>query len=111
MTILAVALVSLIEVFSTGLRGLGVAQANSAVMMQARSTLEGVGSLIPLNDGTQDGVFDDGARWTAVILPYKVEDDATFDALRAAPYEVEVTVTSKDGVTVTLRSLRLGRKE
>ena len=111
MVILAVALVSLIQAFSTGLRGLGTAQANSFLVTQARSTLETVGSLTPLEDGSQSGEFDDGTLWSVEIQPYDAEDAADFEILNVTPYEVEVTVTSKSGRRITLQSLRLGPKE
>ena len=111
MVILAVALVSLIQAFSTGLRGLGTAQANSFLGTQARSTLETVGSLTPLEDGSQSGEFDDGTLWSVEIQPYDAEDAADFEILNVTPYEVEVTVTSKSGRRITLQSLRLGPKE
>ena len=111
LVILAVALVSLIQAFSTGLRGLGTAQANSFLVTQARSTLETVGSSIPLEEGARDGEFGDGSLWTVEVRPYDAEDAAGFEALNVTPYEVEVTVTSKEGRRITLQSLRLGRRE
>ena len=111
MVILAVALVSLIQAFSTGLRGLGTAQANSALVVQARSTLETVGSVIPLEEGSQSGEFDDGAQWAVEVRPYEAEDAADFETLNVTPYEVEVTVTSKKGRRITLQSMRLGERE
>ena len=39
------------------------------------------------------------------------EDAADFETLNVTPYEVEVTVTSKNGRRITLQSLRLGSKE
>ena len=111
MTILAVALVSLMQAFSSGLRGLSVAEANSALVMQARSTMARVGSLIPLEDGDQEGVLDDGTQWSVVVRPYEGEDEDTMATLPWTPYEVELTVIGTDGATITLNSMRVGAKQ
>ncbi len=110
-TILAVSLTVLLQAMSTGLRGLGAAEASATAMMHARSKLDEVGTSIALEVGRQEGEFADGYRWTAVVRPHR--PDARFDpelvpGLRAIPYEVDVTVSWDQGKSVTLKTLRLG---
>lgn len=114
-TILAVALVALLRAFSSGLRGLDAAEAAAAAVQHARSKIEEVGTVIPLEPGAQEGVFEDGYRWRVVIEPHELGDAAAAETLPLLPYEVEVTVTGagggRRGGTVTLRSLRLAPRQ
>ena len=122
-TILAVALVALLRAFSSGLRGLDAAAAATAALQHARSKIEEVGTLIPLEAGVQEGTFEDGTQWRVVIEPHELGDAAAVESLQVVPYEVEVTVTGARGGTssargggtgggaVTLRSLRLAPRQ
>jgi hypothetical protein len=108
-TILAVALVTLLRAFSTGLRGLDAAETASIAAQHARSKLAEVGTGIPLEPGAEEGAFDDGFQWRVAIEPHELGDEAAAETLSLLPYEVEVTVTGpKSGAgAVTLHSLRL----
>ena len=105
--ILAVALVALLRAFSSGLRGLDAAEAGAAALQHARSKIEEVGTVIPLEAGEHDGEFADGTRWSVVIRPHEAGDGAAAETMALVPYEIEVTVSRERGGKVTLRSLRL----
>lgn len=112
-TILAVSLTVLLQAFSFGLRGLGVAEASATAVMHAQSKLDELGTSIPLEEGQQEGEFSDGFRWTTVVRPHR--PDAGFDpslvpTLPAIPYEVDVTVSWDQGKSITLKTLRLGAR-
>ncbi len=121
-TILAVALGALLQAFSTGLRGLGAAEAHANAVSHARSKLDEVGALIPLEEGVQSGAFDsdafdsgafdsgafdEGYRWTVSIQPYEPSEAAEWGDLSVVPYDVTVTVAWGRESSVTLRTLRL----
>ncbi len=106
-TILAVALVALLRAFSSGLRGLDAAEAGAAALQHARSKIEEVGTVIPLEAGEHGGEFEDGTRWSVVIRPYEAGEGASAETMALVPYEIEVTVSRERGGKVTLRSLRL----
>ena len=108
-TILAVALVALMQVFGTGFRGLRASEAHARAVMQARSTLERVGTEVPLQPGVWAGTFDNGSRWTTRVRVY--EPDAEQAAQTVVPYEVEVTVTWDDDRSVSLKTLRLAPRQ
>jgi general secretion pathway protein I len=112
-TILAVALVALLRAFSSGLRGLDAAEAATAAVQHARSKIEEIGSVIPLEPGLHEGDFEDGYHWRVVIEPHELGDAAAAETLPLLPYEIEVTVTGtgERGGAVTLRSLRLAPRQ
>ena len=110
-TILAVALVGLLQAFATGMHGLGAAQASAGAVMFARSKMDEIGQVIALEDSELSGESDDGYRWQVRMA--RVEDDA--GAAAVAPivvaFEVEVTVTGPSGRALSLKTLRLGLPE
>ncbi len=110
-TILAVALVALMQVFGTGFRGLRASEAHALAVMQARSTLERVGTEVPMQPGEWAGTFDNGSRWTTRVRAYEPEGEAEQSAQTVVPYEVEVTVTWDDDRSVSLKTLRLAPRQ
>ncbi len=106
-TILAVALVALLRAFSSGLHGLDAAEAGTVALQHARSKIEEVGTVIPLETGQYGGEFEDGTRWSVDIRPHEVGEGAGADTVTLVPYEIEVTASRERGGKVTLRSLRL----
>ncbi len=110
-TILAVALVALLRAFSSGLRGLDAAEAAAAALQHARSKIEEVGTVIPLEAGEHGGEFEDGSRWIIAIRPHEAGEGAAVENVALVPYEIEVTVSRERGGKVTLRSLRLAPRQ
>ncbi len=106
-TILAIALVALLRAFSSGLRGLDAAEAAAAALQHARSKIEEVGTVIPLEAGEHSGEFEDGTRWSVAIRPHEAGEGAAVETVALVPYEIEVTASRGRGGKVTLRSLRL----
>ena len=109
--ILAVALVALIRAFSSGLRGLDAAEAAAVALQHARSKIEEVGTVIPLEAGEYGGEFEDGTRWSIAIRPHEAGEGAAAETVALVPYEIEVTASPVRGGEVTLRSLRLGPRQ
>ena len=113
--ILAVALVALLRAFSSGLRGLDAAEAGTVALQHARSKIEEVGTVIPLEAGEYGGAFEDGTRWRVVIQPHEAGQGAgqgaAAETVALVPYEIEVTAFRERGGKVTLRSLRLAPRQ
>lgn len=109
-TILAVALVALMQAFSGGLRGLAAAETQAIAVAHARAKLEEVGVTLPLAPGEFADVFEDGYRWRVTVAPSPSQPDSDFadDALRLYAVEVEVTPASGRGGGATLNTQRLG---
>ncbi len=105
-TILSVALIGLLQAFTTGMRGLSAAQASAAAVMHARSKMDEIGQVIALEESELSGEFGDGYRWEVRITRIESEDDEA-EAM-AVPFDVEVTVTGDRGNAFTLDTLRLG---
>lgn len=107
-TIMALALVALLQAFSSGLRNIGVAESYAMAAMEARSKLAEAGQVIDLEPGESGGDLDSGGTWRAVIEPH---DTGAFGleavGMRLKAFTVEVTVTWDGGRDLTLRSLRL----
>ncbi len=104
--ILAVALVALIRAFSSGLRGLDAAEAAAVALQHARSKIEEVGTVIPLEAGEYGGEFEDGTRWSIAIRPHEAGEGAAAETVALVPYEIEVTASRVRGGEVMLRSQR-----
>ncbi len=109
-TILALALGTLLQAFTTGLRSLNAAEAYAMAVMHAKSKLEEVGRIIPVEEGAESGEFEDGFRWVVAISPFEAPEDANWGQLDMAPFNVTVTVAWDDSREVTLDTLRLGPK-
>jgi general secretion pathway protein I len=109
-TILALALGTLLQAFTTGLRSLNAAEAYAMAVMHAKSKLEEVGRIVPVEEGAEAGEFEDGYRWVVAISPFEAPEDADWDQLDMAPFNVTVTVAWDETREVTLNTLRLGPK-
>lgn len=109
-TILAIALVALMQAFSGGLRGLSAVESQALALAHARTKLEEVGVTMPLAPGAFEDEFDDGYRWRVTIAPSPTQPDSAFAAPALQLYAVQVEITPGRGGTggVTLNSLRLG---
>ena len=107
LSILAVALGALLQSFSTGLRGLGAAEAHAMALMHARSQLAKVGTLIPLVPGEHTGVADD-FTWTVSVQPFDPDDREAPAAGAIVPYRLGVTVSWPRGGRIELTTMRTG---
>lgn len=106
--ILAVSLVALFHAFSDGLAATGRVEKVSTAVLLARSTLERVGTEIPLVEGSRVGDIPEGGHWTVEVGRSPLVGEAPLSVTSVAPYEVRVTVTLPDSQPVALTTLRLG---
>jgi general secretion pathway protein I len=107
LAILAVALGTLFQAFSGGLRATAVVGRQAATVMLAQSLLDRIGQDIPLTAGEQAGVSEDGLRWSIVMVPSPLIAPERRADSPLLPLDVVVTVAADGGRPVVLTSLRL----
>ena len=111
--VLTVALGAMLELFSTGLRATAAAENRIFAVLLAQSRLAAIGVETPLEEGIEDGEFDDRFRWTAEIAPLD-EPGLEADGAGFTLYRIAVTVSwgaAPTGGSVTLATARLAMVE
>lgn len=106
--ILAVSLVALFHAFSDGLAATGRVEKLSTAVLLARSTLERVGTEIPLVEGSRVGDFPGGGHWIVEVGRSSLAGEAPLSVATVTPYEVRVRVALPGSKPVELTTLRLG---
>ena len=109
-SILAVALVALLQAFSQGLSGLRAAEERATAAMFARSKLAEVGKSIPLEESEETGEFVDGFEWRLVITSREDTQSSLDDDTLIRLYDVSVVVERDDLALAEVRSMRVGGK-
>ena len=107
--ILAVALTALFQAFAGGLGGARQAEAATRAGLIARSILDRVGADLPLAEGVQRGEAADKYIWILGISPRREPNNPRL----ASPlrlYDVEAVVSWGSGHSVTLSTVRSGRR-
>jgi len=101
----------LLRVLSGGLDSTGRSRAEVSAVLAAQSALDELGRSIPLRDGQE--LSSDRDRFHIATTVHRYSENVTADTstLYSVPYEVEVTVSWREGRrdrSISLRSLRLG---
>jgi general secretion pathway protein I len=99
LVILALSMGALLQLFSTGLRGLGAAEDHAMASLLAESWLEGLGAGRVIEEGEASGIFDARYSWRAHRAAWPV-----------TAYEIELSVLWDDGRaqrSISLSTLRL----
>ena len=121
-TLLALAMGILMQIFSRGVNGAGLADKYAKATMMAESKLAAVGVENVLRVGETKGNFDDDFQWRLSVAPYvePAARDATvnpvdIETLMATRlYEVALTVSFQSDDSrerqVTLNTLMIGAK-
>jgi general secretion pathway protein I len=91
LTILAMSLAVMFQVFSRGLDTTSDASARSVATSMAQSLLARIGPEIPLVEGESRGRFDNGFQWRIRISLY--EPDRYREIPFVRPYDVAVDVS------------------
>lgn len=107
--ILAVALTALFQAFAAGLGGAKQAEAATRAGLIARSLLDRVGADLALVEGVRRGEAADGYAWVLGISPRR-ERDGTQVNSPLKLYDVEAIVSWGKGQSVTLFTVRTGRR-
>lgn len=114
-SILAISLGVLLNIFSSGVRMMTLADEYTRASQVAESMLAKVGIEIPVEEGVEQGIDGDGFRWTLSVYPYPLQlEELDVESLSMVPYRVEVRVEWGDGDpvrSVELTTLRLAARE
>ena len=110
-TILSVAMVALLQSFATGLHSLSTAEAYTLAAMQARSKLAELGTLVPFEEASGSGEFENGSTWSVEVESFEPEGPIgrRLDQKLMA-HRIEVTVSWRGGRSITLKTLRVAPK-
>ena len=106
-TILGVAFVVLLQSFGTSFLALDRATEREPALMYAKSKLEEVGTLLPLEEGSYSGRFDESTTWVVHMRPISNEGDPLGPAQQVRLFEVGVEVASRRQKVVHLRTIKL----
>ena len=97
--ILALVGTLLFRLFGASLNNAGAADDYSRAALFAESRLTAAAAVVPLREGSDQGLSDDGRyAWTSTVTPY-VPPDSTPDQIRFG--EAAIVVLWRVGVTVT----------
>jgi len=109
--ILTLALGVLLPLFSNGLRSLSISEQYTRAALLADSRLAAIGRETPLQEGEEDGEFDQGFQWRTTVTPYELVGDSEDTSPLVQAFMATVEVYWQDGDkrrAVSLKSLRLG---
>jgi general secretion pathway protein I len=119
--ILALVGTVLFRLFGASLNNAGAADEYSRAVLYAESRLAAAAAVVPLQEGSDQGVSDDGRyTWTSTVTPY-VPPDSTPDQLRFGAaaavvlWRVAVTVTWPGTLgnerSIALSTVRMATKQ
>lgn len=109
--VLAISLGVLFEVYSTSIRNSGRSDTQRMAVLLARSTLDRIGSEIPLVPGELSGELGNGFTWHVAISDYADASDQQWQPERA--FQIVITVLWHDSGadrSVSLATMRLTPK-
>lgn len=116
MTIIGIGVVTLLEIFSAGLRLGGRSSSATEAMTYGRQIMDEILLRREIEDGPQQGSLNDKARWKLGIQPVREQADSvslSSDSndweLKEITLELRVTDSGRER-PVELRTLRLARK-
>jgi general secretion pathway protein I len=95
--ILAIGVVTVMQLFSGGLRSGRVSEKYSRAVFDAKSKMNELLLVDKLAEGRLDGVFDDGYKWDAVISRLDAGDENGKTALPVHNFEIRLTVYWVEG--------------
>jgi prepilin-type N-terminal cleavage/methylation domain-containing protein len=114
MTIVGIGIVTLLEIFSTGLRLGSRSSAATEAMTYGRQAMDEILLRRKIEEGAQQGSLGENTRWKLGIEPVKEPSDTLSLSspweLKEISLDVRVTDAGRDR-TVELRTYRLVRKK
>ncbi|MEK9944677.1 MAG: prepilin-type N-terminal cleavage/methylation domain-containing protein [Alphaproteobacteria bacterium] len=100
----ALVMVAALRLFGGAFDGSARAERLTRALIAAESTMDSIGTAIPLEIGTQRGTVQPGLSWQATVAPYAGLSETTMGRLPVAAFAVEVRVrwadSDRDGVTL-----------
>ena len=113
MTIVGIGVVTLLEIFSTGLRLGSRSSAATEAMTYGRQAMDEILLRRQIEEGAQQGSLNDRARWKLGIAPVREPDTLSLSSaweLKEITLDMRVTDSGRDR-PVELRTYRLVRKK
>lgn len=114
MTILGIGVVTLLEIFSSGLRLGSRSSAATEAMAYGRQTMDEILLRRKIEEGPQQGVLNDKTRWRLAIEPVREQSErltlSSAWELKEITLDMQVTEAGRDRL-VELRTYRLVRKK
>ncbi len=113
MTILALSLGVLLQIFSGGLRNISVSGDYARAVLIAETHLDSAGASSVLSPGSSTGITEQKFRWTQTVEDYNFYSDPKLNPIiRAYTVTVDVEWPHADRVRrVTLKGIKLGDVE
>ena len=98
-TILAMTFMVVLEILSNSSTNTIKSSERSQIAMLAQSKMAEVGLIIPIEEGTTSGSFDDNISWNIAIQPYEVPYDGNvqMDFAPVELFKVVLTISWFDG--------------
>ncbi len=98
-TILAMTFMVILEILSNSSTNTIKSSERTKISLLAQSKMDEVGLLIPVEEGSQSGSFDDEVNWDLVIQSFDVayEGNVVMDFAPVELYKVVLTLTWQDG--------------
>ncbi len=105
-TILAMTFMVILEILSNSSTNTIKSSERTQIALLAQSKMDEVGIIIPVEESSVSGQFDDDVSWDVVIQPYEVpyEGDVEMDFAPVELFKVTLTVSWEDGLK-NLRSM------
>jgi general secretion pathway protein I len=110
LVILAFSMGVILQLFSSGLRGLGAAEDHAMASLLAESWLDGLGTERTIEAGETSGTFDGRFSWRAVVRPLVLDERTEPVAWPVRAYQIELAVAWVEGRaprSLSLSTLRL----
>jgi general secretion pathway protein I len=107
LTILAIALTVLFQVFGSGSRAVATSERYLMATMLARSVMDDIGAETPIVAGERSGDVGDGYRWTIRSTPSPAIQPITDGDRILTSYVVQVAISWNGRPVTTLTTLRL----
>lgn len=114
MTIVGIGVVTLLEVFSVGLRLGARSSVQTEALAYGRQIMDGILARPKLEDGAEKGTYQERARWTLQVQTVRDSSTALTLGANLELKEVALDVMVDDGGRqrrVELKTLRLTRKQ
>lgn len=112
MTIVGLGVVTLLEVFSSGLRLGSRSEVSTEAVTYGRQLMDEILARPVLRDGTEEGAVDQAARWRLEVQPVRRDDELFLsDAWELKEVVLDLAVSDAGRERrLELRTLRLAKK-
>ncbi|MBL0732372.1 MAG: type II secretion system protein [Desulfosarcina sp.] len=112
LVILSIALVTIMQLFSGGLKASRIAGDYTQAIFLAREKMEELLLEEETSAEATGGEFNNNYKWRAEITPFSLDVD-DYEKVPVEVYEISVSVSRKDGTgkQVSLQTLKTAKKE